>query len=470
MLHKKTFIALAVFIITISTGIYVFAFTGPGQDPPGGEAVLNYVNGKLGIGTANPSQFVTISTSTDSILTLKNTNFATPVNFRVGGGDGAFVINENSNDSLILWQGSVRLGISNALGGGISVAIGQQNEAGGGSSIAIGRLNNTGGGSSIAIGESNTQMGGSAIALGNNNSNIGGSAIAIGSVNTPAGNYSIALGNNLSTSQSVLNSIVLGAGVNTTSKLNNSISNSLMVGFNSNIPTLFVGPSSGINTTGYVGIGTASPLSDLHIKGASGAIVLERNSSSYGPSLAFRDTGTYQWIIKNDADGGGANKLQFANSSNVGGSTGINMTMLQNGRVGIGTVSPGYDLDVNGTFAATIKNFDIRHPLDSAKRLIHSTLEGPEIAVFYRGESQLLNGRAEVKLPDYFEALTRKEGRTVLLTPKFDVDEPISNLAASSVMDGKFTVRAIDSNNPTQKFYWEVKAVRSDQPFLQVEK
>jgi hypothetical protein len=116
------------------------------------------------------------------------------------------------------------------------------------------------------------------------------------------------------------------------------------------------------------------------------------------------------------------------------------------------------------------KNFQIKHPSKEGMVLVHSTLEGPEIAVFYRGEAALEDGKATIRLPDYFEVLTIKENRTVLLTPKFESDEPISSLAASEVNDGKFTVRTIDERNPSQKFYWEVKAVRSDMPRLVVEK
>lgn len=122
-------------------------------------------------------------------------------------------------------------------------------------------------------------------------------------------------------------------------------------------------------------------------------------------------------------------------------------------------------------FFSKQKHFLINHPLDlENKYLIHSTLEGPEIAVFYRGEAQLSNGEAIISLPDYFEALTRKENRTVLLTPKFSDDAPISMLAASEVKDGTFTVKMIDSKNPSQKFYWEVKAVRADVEKLEVER
>lgn len=65
------------------------------------------------------------------------------------------------------------------------------------------------------------------------------------------------------------NAMVIGTGTsNTDSKtLTNNIPNSLMIGFNSSVPTLFVSNSSGFNTTGKVGIGcVTSPQSKLHIK------------------------------------------------------------------------------------------------------------------------------------------------------------------------------------------------------------
>jgi hypothetical protein len=126
-------------------------------------------------------------------------------------------------------------------------------------------------------------------------------------------------------------------------------------------------------------------------------------------------------------------------------------------------------MNVNGTFTAATKNFALPHPLEPERTLVHSSLEGPEIAVFYRGEGRLVDGKAVVALPEYFEALTRLESSTVLLTPIFNSDdEPISCLAASRIVNGKFSVRAMDKANPQQEFCWEVKAVRADQPPLQV--
>jgi hypothetical protein len=120
---------------------------------------------------------------------------------------------------------------------------------------------------------------------------------------------------------------------------------------------------------------------------------------------------------------------------------------------------------------AEVKHFVIDHPLaPEDKQLLHSAIEGPESAVYYRGEAYLSDGVATVTLPDYFETLTRREGRTVLLTPKFEGDAEVSMLAASEIKGGAFTVKTVDRRNPAQGFYWEVKAVRADIEELTVER
>jgi hypothetical protein len=90
-------------------------------------------------------------------------------------------------------------------------------------------------------------------------------------------------------------------------------------------------------------------------------------------------------------------------------------------------------------------------------------VEGPEYAVFYRGEGVTESGAATITLPPYFEALTRESGRTVQLTERVDDGDGDAVfgcfLAATAVVDGRFTVR---SSNPRALFYWEVKATRRD--------
>ncbi|MDE2021236.1 MAG: hypothetical protein KGJ13_12950, partial [Patescibacteria group bacterium] len=120
-------------------------------------------------------------------------------------------------------------------------------------------------------------------------------------------------------------------------------------------------------------------------------------------------------------------------------------------------------IDSSGNIYGKTKNFRIDDPLDPEHRyLIHTSLEGPEAAVYYRGEGQLKNSRVEITLPVYFEALTRKDGRTVLLTNIDGGDVLwIETQDGTQIRGGKFIVR---SSNPdsSQKFNWEAKAVRAD--------
>lgn len=114
-------------------------------------------------------------------------------------------------------------------------------------------------------------------------------------------------------------------------------------------------------------------------------------------------------------------------------------------------------IDNAGNIYGATKNFRITHPQDDTKWLTHSSLEGPEIGVYYRGEIATENGAAEVVLPDYFEALTIPEDRSVLLTQIVDDTEELSLLGATRIVDGKFRIR---SAIPAVKVAWEVKAVR----------
>lgn len=190
-----------------------------------------------------------------------------------------------------------------------------------------------------------------------------------------------------------------------------------------------------VQNGGNVGIGTASPTQKLDVNGNIKATAFYGSAGGYGGSIKTRSAS--------------ANGISFDWSA--------------------GALSIW--VDATPIFSATPgKTFIIQHPMDENKYLVHATLEGPENAVFYRGEAQLVNGVATIKLPDYFEALTHEEGRTVLLTPKFsDINEKVSALAASSVINGTFAVKSIDNNNPNQKFDWEVKAVRKDTVNLTVE-
>jgi hypothetical protein len=101
--------------------------------------------------------------------------------------------------------------------------------------------------------------------------------------------------------------------------------------------------------------------------------------------------------------------------------------------------------------------------------LVHGTQEGAEAGVYYRGTAQLKNGIAEITLPSYFETLTRKEDRTVLLTNIDGFDRlAVKKVDGEKIRNGRFVVVS-DNPNSSQEFDWEVKAIRQDVPLLVVE-
>jgi hypothetical protein len=90
--------------------------------------------------------------------------------------------------------------------------------------------------------------------------------LAIGSATFSGGLFSTSIGHYLATGSSATSAVVIGSGL-TQSYLTNTIPNSLMIGFNSDVPTLFVSASTGIGTTGDVGIGMSSPQYKLDVCG-----------------------------------------------------------------------------------------------------------------------------------------------------------------------------------------------------------
>ena len=242
-----------------------------------------------------------------------------------------------------------------------------------------------------------------------------------------------------------------------------------------------------LDGAGNIGIGDASPVSKLCLHGN-----LRRNDGqlyfrghgdnnhgiSYqaGPPDGLQVYG-YNGITIEDRNGGTTMLANFDTTDMVVGSNILESTSAS-GTIRLKDYNNG-DVHIDaggGTPTVYIsspnisKNFIIPHPADPGRLLVHSTLEGPEAAVFYRGEGRLRDGRAEIVLPGYFEALTQEEGRTVQLSPASESpDAPVPALAHSPVRGGRFLVKASDDANPGQAFTWEVKAVRKDIPPLFVE-
>lgn len=141
-------------------------------------------------------------------------------------------------------------------------------------------------------------IGNHSIAMGNDIIVNGVNSTAIGTGIRVSGWYSTAIGLYVNAG-SADNAIVLGRGVNPINPLVNNSASSLMIGFNSNIPTFFVGSSAGVGTTGNVGIGTASPNAKLQVVDGDIAITTQSNGiilrATDGPNcfrVTVNNTGT----------------------------------------------------------------------------------------------------------------------------------------------------------------------------------
>ena len=185
-------------------------------------------------------------------------------------------------------------------------AIGTQNLSSGINSFATGYISEATGNYSFAAGYESKAFGNQSIALGKNALATGMQSFALGLLSEAAGSASLAIGAYTRTSENALLSIALGSKVTSVAErsmtigyglydtpIENTISNSLMIGFNSDRPTFFVGSSTGVGTTGKIGIGDVTdPQAKLHIRAdvlEDAAIMLQPTSSNYLAKIYLGD-------------------------------------------------------------------------------------------------------------------------------------------------------------------------------------
>jgi len=98
--------------------------------------------------------------------------------------------------------------------------------------------------------------------------------------------------------------------------------------------------------------------------------------------------------------------------------------VTSSGNVGIGVADPTETLHVFGNVriegdlrVTGTKNFVQHYPNDANKEIVYTSLEGPEVGTYVRGTAELINGQAEIVLPEHFGLITSQDGCTVQLTP-----------------------------------------------------
>ncbi|MHC4446108.1 MAG: hypothetical protein ACYTA5_26235, partial [Planctomycetota bacterium] len=112
---------------------------------------------------------------------------------------------------------------------------------------------------------------------------------------------------------------------------------------------------------------------------------------------------------------------------------------------------------VSGTFSKSSGKFKIDHPLDPEnKYLSHSFVESPDMMNVYNGNAVLdKNGKAVVKLPEYFEALN-VDFRYQLTA----IGAPGPNLyIAEEISNNRFKIAG---GKKGAKVSWQVTGVRHD--------
>jgi hypothetical protein len=140
------------------------------------------------------------------------------------------------------------------------------------------------------------------------------------------------------------------------------------------------------------------------------------------------------------------------------------LVISSTGKVGINTDSPSYNLEVNGSFAAKTKSFQIDHPTKENYKLQYGSLESPYHGIRLTGKAVTSKNGLIVNLPSYINKLVKESGINIQLTPigfintlwVESIDLENNNFKVGSNLDGSY-------------FFWSFTAIRKDVDDLIVE-
>lgn len=111
------------------------------------------------------------------------------------------------------------------------------------------------------------------------------------------------------------------------------------------------------------------------------------------------------------------------------------------------------------------KNFRVPHPTQPGKEIWYGSLEGPELAAYLRGTTELVQGEAWVAFPEHYQLMANASTMTVTLTP---LDRYSKGLAVVEKTDQGFRVAELGGGTGTYAFDWEVKCVRQGREDFEV--
>jgi hypothetical protein len=212
----------------------------------------------------------------------------------------------------------------------------------------------------------------------------------------------------------------------------------------------------GLSGTPNISVGTISSGGDVTIPNK---IIHIGDTDTY---LSFANADDFRIVVGNSTRAAfNTSKIHFNQEGinqdfQVEGNTDTSLLYVDASadNVGIGTASPAHKLEVNGSFAATTKSFDIEHPTKEGMRLHHGVVEGPEHSVYVRGKSK----EKVILLPDYWEGLVHEDTITVQLTAIGGEQ----NLYVEDIKDNKVYVNG-------ENYFYYIQAERKDIERFEVE-
>jgi hypothetical protein len=209
----------------------------------------------------------------------------------------------------------------------------------------------------------------------------------------------------------------------------------------------------------HVGIGTDTPAGDKKLE-------VFQSKQFEGAILG---TGVHGTGVEGVSQGnGGFGVLGTAENNGTGvfgqGMIGVNGSAFEAGQVAIqGFAFPGAlagefigNIDVSGNVLKSGDSTRIDHPLDPANKVLsHSSVESPDMMNIYDGNVITdATGYAEIKLPDYFEALNKDFRYQLTVIGQF-----AQAIVEKKIQDNRFAIR---TDKPNVEVSWLVTGIRQD--------
>jgi hypothetical protein len=170
-------------------------------------------------------------------------------------------------------------------------------------------------------------------------------------------------------------------------------------------------------------------------------------------------------------NGTGSIYIRGATSSNVNVHLTYDPSSYDHGRIKVcdasSTAQAGIYVDAFGDGIVWGDNIATKtpHPDRAETDIVYACLEGPEAAAYLRGTARLIDGRAEIDLPDHFRAVIIGDGMTVQLTP---LSAESRGLACTHKNTDRIEIVELYDGTGNYDFDYTVTAVRKGHEDFQV--